>query len=358
MSERIAIKGNEAISETAIRCGLDFFAGYPITPQTEMLEYISRRLPQEGKVFVQAESEISSSNMILGAAIGGARAMTATSGPGLALMAEVLCNFGIGRLPVVLVDVQRAFNTISPCQSDYNFLVKGLGHGGTRAFVTAPMNVQEAVDCTELSFEKAWEYCVPAILLIDGMLGQTTEGVVLPEKKTELPPPKYAVPTGRGNKAQRAFQLFNGNYRGLFGEDATEACLVDNNRMYREWVKTEARSASYRMEDAEYAIFAYGSCARICLDVVDELRAEGYAVGMFRPITLFPFPELQIQAIHGIKAALSVEMALPEQFYPDVALNLDRSIPLYSYSRCGGNLVEAGDVAGTMRKIITEGEGR
>ena len=301
MSERMAIKGNEAISETAIRCGLDFFAGYPITPQTEMLEYISRRLPQEGKVFVQAESEIASSNMILGAAIGGARAMTATSGPGLALMAEVLCNFGIGRLPVVLVDVQRAFNTISPCQSDYNFLVKGLGHGGTRAFVTAPMNVQEAVDCTELSFEKAWEYCVPAILLIDGMLGQTTEGVVLPEKKTELPPPKYAVPTGRGNKAQRTFQLFNGNYRGLFGEDATEACLVDNNRMYREWVKTEARSASYRMEDAEYAIFAYGSCARICLDVVDELRAEGYAVGMFRPITLFPFPELQIQAIHGIK---------------------------------------------------------
>ncbi len=355
---KTAIKGNEAISETAIRCGLDFFAGYPITPQTEMLEYISRRLPQEGKVFVQAESEIASSNMILGAAIGGARAMTATSGPGLALMAEVLCNFGIGRLPAVIVDVQRAFNTISPCQSDYNFLVKGLGHGGTRAFVTSPMNVQEAVDCTELSFEKAWEYCVPAILLIDGMLGQTTEGVVLPEKKTGLPPPKYNVPTGRGSKLQRTFQLFNGNYKGMFGENATEACLVDNNEMYRRWVDTEARYACHSMDDAEYVIFAYGSCARICLDTVKHLRSEGFKVGMFRPITLYPFPEKQIRALRGFKAALSVEMALPEQFFTDVAVNLDRSIPLHSYTRCGGNLVEAGDVADVMRKIIAEREGR
>lgn len=358
MSKKIAIKGNEAISETAIRCGLDFFAGYPITPQTEMLEYISRRLPQEGKVFVQAESEIASSNMIMGAAIGGARAMTATSGPGLALMAEVFSNLGIGRLPTVIVDVQRAFSTISPCQSDYNFLVKGLGHGGTRAFVTAPMNVQEAVNCTELSFEKAWDYCVPAVLLIDGMLGQTTEGVILPEKKTELPPPRYPVPTGRGSKPQRTFQLFNGNYKGMFGEDAMEACLMDSNAMYRKWVDEEVRYAEHFMDDAEYVIFAWGSCARICLDAIKELRAEGHKVGMFRPITLYPFPEKQIQAMHGYKAALSVEMALPEQFYPDVAVNLDRSIPLSSYTRCGGNLVEAGDVAAAMRRIISAQEGR
>ena len=358
MSKKIAIKGNEAISETAIRCGLDFFAGYPITPQTEMLEYISRRLPQEGKVFVQAESEIGSSKMIMGAAIGGARAMTATSGPGLALMAEVFSNLGIGRLPTVIVDVQCAFNTISPCQSDYNFLVKGLGHGGTRAFVTAPMNVQEAVNCTELSFEKAWDYCVPAVLLIDGMLGQTTEGVILPEKKTELPPPRYPVPTGRGSKPQRTFQLFNGNYKGMFGEDAMEACLMDSNAMYRKWVDEEVRYAEHFMDDAEYVIFAWGSCARICLDAIKELRAEGHKVGMFRPITLYPFPEKQIQAMHGYKAALSVEMALPEQFYPDVAVNLDRSIPLSSYTRCGGNLVEAGDVAAAMRRIISAQEGR
>lgn len=351
MSEKIAMKGNEAISETAIRCGLDFFAGYPITPQTEMLEYISRRLPQEGKVFIQAESEIASSNMILGAAIGGARAMTATSGPGLALMAEVLCNFGIGRLPMVLVDVQRAFNTISPCQSDYNFLVKGLGHGGTRAFVTAPMNVQEAVDCTQLCFEKAWEYCVPAILLTDGMLGQTMEGVRLPERKSELPPPHYPVPTGRKEKTERAFQLFNGNYMKMFGEDAMEACLIDSNSMYRQWQDTEVRYAEHCMEDAEYVIFAYGSCARICLDAVKQLRAEGIKAGMFRPVTLYPFPEKQIMALRGLKGALSVEMALPEQFYPDVALCLDRSIPLRSYVRCGGNLVESEAVAEVIREM-------
>lgn len=346
------MKGNEAISETAIRCGLDFFAGYPITPQTEMLEYISRRLPQEGKVFIQAESEIASSNMILGAAIGGARAMTATSGPGLALMAEVLCNFGIGRLPMVLVDVQRAFNTISPCQSDYNFLVKGLGHGGTRAFVTAPMNVQEAVDCTELAFEKSWEYCVPAILLVDGMLGQTTEGVVLPERKTQLPPPNYETPVGKRQRGHRSFQLFNGNYQGLSGEEAMEKCLNDSNAMYRSWVDTEARCCEHAMEDAEYVIFAYGSCARICLDAVKELRNRGYKVGMFRPVTLYPFPEKQIAALKGLKGALCVEMALPEQFYPDVALHLDRGIPLHRYSRCGGTLVEAEDVTEEMLKII------
>ena len=284
--------------------------------------------------------------------------MTATSGPGLALMAEVFSNLGIGRLPTVIVDVQRAFNTISPCQSDYNFLVKGLGHGGTRAFVTAPMNVQEAVNCTELSFEKAWDYCVPAVLLIDGMLGQTTEGVILPEKKTELPPPRYPVPTGRGSKPQRTFQLFNGNYKGMFGEDAMEACLMDSNAMYRKWVDEEVRYAEHFMDDAEYVIFAWGSCARICLNAIKELRAEGHKVGMFRPITLYPFPEKQIQAMHGYKAALSVEMALPEQFYPDVAVNLDRSIPLSSYTRCGGNLVEAGDVAAAMRRIISAQEGR
>ncbi len=139
-----AMKGNEVIGEAAILAGVDFFAGYPITPQTEMMEYISRRLPEEGKIFIQAESEVASSNMILGAAVGGARAMTATSGPGLALMAEVLSKAAIGRIPLVLVDVMRNFDGISPSQADYNFLVKGLGHGGMRPFTVAPMTVQEA----------------------------------------------------------------------------------------------------------------------------------------------------------------------------------------------------------------------
>lgn len=253
---------------------------------------------------------------------------------------------------MVLVDVQRAFNTISPCQGDYNFLVKGLGHGGTRAFVTAPMNVQEAVDCTELSFEKAWDYMVPGILLVDGMLGQTTESVVLPSYKTELPPPKYAVPSGRGKKKERTFQLFNGNYKGMSGEAAMESCLNDSNEMYRQWVEDEVRYAEYFMEDAEYVIFSYGSCARICLDSVKMLREEGYKVGMFRPITLYPFPEKQIAAIRGLKGALCVEMALPEQFYPDVALHLDRSIPIKSYTRCGGNLVEAEEVVCAVHELI------
>lgn len=348
-----AMKGNEVIGEAAILAGVDFFAGYPITPQTEMMEYISQRLPEEGKIFIQAESEVASSNMILGAAVGGARAMTATSGPGLALMAEVLSKAAIGRIPLVLVDVMRNFDGISPSQADYNFLVKGLGHGGMRPFTVAPMTVQEAADLTLLLFEKAWEYCIPAVLLTDGMLGQLSEGVVLPEKVSNLPEPKYRVPNGKRGR-DKFFQVYNVSYKGLSNDDAYEACINDTVDMYTQWLDTEVRYEEYRMEDAEYVIFSYGSAARICIDAVKSLRAEGIKAGMFRPITLFPFPEKQIEAIHGIKGAVTVEMAKPEQFFPDVALHLERSIPLRRYSRSGGNVVISEEVAETVKSMIGE----
>ncbi len=351
------MKGNEAVAEAAIRSGLEFFCGYPITPQSELLEYMSWRVPQEGKVFVQAESEIGSSQMLTGASISGARCMTATSGPGLSLMAEALACMSLGRLPGVIVDVQRAFNCITPAQMDYNFVTKGFGHGGQHGFVLAPSTVQEAADCTRLAFEKAYEYNVPAVVLMDGMLGQMMESVELPEKVETLSPVTYKVPAGRGTREDRKgyYQSgYGGQYKGLSGEEACEAACEDNAAMYREWTENETIVEKYRMEDAEYVIFAYGSSARICIDTIDILRREGIRAGLFQPITVFPFPEREIRSLKGIRGALSVEMAKPEQFARDIALFLDRKIPLKTYGHCGGNLPIPEEAAQVIREMAKE----
>ncbi len=348
------MKGNEAVAEAAIRSGLEFFCGYPITPQSELLEYMSWRMPEEGKIFVQAESEIGSSQMLTGASIAGARCMTATSGPGLSLMAEALACMSLGRLPGVLVDVQRAFNCITPAQMDYNFVTKGFGHGGQHGFVLAPSTVQEAADCTRLAFEKAYQYNVPAVVLMDGMLGQMMEAVELPEPVKEIPPVSYPVPIGKGSRPGKEpfYQSgYGGRYKGLQGEEACEAACQDNAALYEEWAKTEARCEMYRMEDARYAIISYGSSARICLDAVEMLREQGIKAGLVRPVTVFPFPEKQIRSLKDLRGVLCVEMAKPEQFARDVALYLDRKIPMRTYVRCGGNLPEPHEAAAILRAM-------
>lgn len=348
------MKGNEAVAETAIRSGLEFFCGYPITPQSELLEYMSCRLPEEGKIFIQAESEIGSSQMLTGASIAGARCMTATSGPGLSLMAEALACMALGRLPCVLVDVQRAFNCITPAQMDYNFVTKGFGHSGQHGFVLAPSTVQEAADCTKLAFEKAYQYNVPAVVLMDGMIGQMMEAVELPEKVEKTEAVSYPIPIGRGSRPdKKAFYQsgYGGQYKGLASEAACEEACNDNAALYQKWAETEARCEAYWMEDAEYAIVSYGSAARICLDTVHMLRDQGIKAGLVRPITVFPFPEKQIGALQGLKGVLCVEMAKPEQFAKDVALCLGNSIPMQTYTRCGGNLPDPQEAAEIIIKM-------
>lgn len=351
------MKGNEAVAEAAIRSGLEFFCGYPITPQSELLEYMSWRLKEEGKIFVQAESEIGSSQMLTGASIAGARCMTATSGPGLSLMAEALACMALGRLPGVLVDVQRAFNCITPAQMDYNFVTKGFGHSGQHGFVLAPSTVQEAADCTVLAFEKAYQYNVPAVVLMDGMLGQMMEAVELPDMVEKNLTVTYPVPIGKGSRpGKKAFYQsgYGGQYKGLQAEEACEAVCRDNAALYEEWVETEARCEMYRMEDAQYAIISYGSSARICLDTVEILREQGIKAGLVRPVTVFPFPEKQIGGLKDLKSVLCVEMAKPEQFAKDVALCLDRRIPMRTYVRCGGNLPEPHEAAAILREMAEE----
>ena len=354
MAEKL-MKGNEAIAEAAIRAGVDFFAGYPITPSTELLEYMSRRMPEENRVFVQGESEVASSSMIFTAAQTGARAMTATSGPGLALMCENMGVLALARLPAVFVDVQRAASNITPEQSDYNYVTKSPGHNGLRGLVYAPGSVQEAVDLTYMAFDKADEYMIPTYIMSDSMIGQMEEAIKLPEPRSGPRPNEGMIwPTGCEGRnrilGRNQPMPFGGE---ISGEDALEISRMEAYKMYRQWVDTEVMYEEYMMEDAEYIIIAYGSSARICKDTIRILRSKGIKAGLFRPITLYPFPEKQIAALRA-KAILVVEMALPPMFYDDVRLHMDRSIPHDFYARCGGNMVDEEEAAEAMLKLIKE----
>lgn len=351
------MKGNEVIAETAIRCGVNFFGGYPITPQSELLEYMASEMPRSGGVFIQAESEVASSTMVQAASLAGARAMTATSGPGLSLMAETLSCMAMARLPALIVDVQRAASNITPEQSDYNYVTKSLGHNGLRGMVFAPSNLQEASDLVRVALDKADKYMVPVFLMTDGMIGQMEEPVLLPDKNTERPYFNYVAPTGCAGRAKilGRGQPSGKGFLDSSSEDALERSRFECYKMYRSWVDEDVMYETYLMEDAEYVIISYGSSARICRDTVDIMRERGYKAGLFRAITLFPFPEKQVAAIKA-KGVLSVEMAMPPMFYEDVRMNLDRNIPLRFYNRCGGNMVDEFEVADALQKLIEEVE--
>lgn len=357
MAEVVLMKGNEVIGETLIRAGTNLFAGYPITPSSEMLEYMSAHLEPAGGHFIQAESELAAATMVAAASTMGGRALTVTSGPGLSLMMETLNKMCVSRLPGLFIDVQRAATTIFPEQSDYNYVTKGLGQNGLRGLVYAPANLQEAVDIAYNCYDKAEEYDIPVMLMLDGMIGQMEEPVTLPEPKTRTKPLSYIPPTGCEGRAP---VMGKGEPR-LPGKGLDEACEWGRHelwKMYRQWVDTEVMYEEYMMDDAEYVIIAYGSSGRICRDTVNMMRAEGYKVGLFRPITIYPFPEKQIAGLkdRGIKGALVVEMAIPPQFYDDVRLHIDRSIPLGFYARCGGIMVDEFEAMDALKKLIEEVE--
>ncbi len=355
MAEKKLMKGNEAIAEAAIRAGLKFFAGYPITPQSELLEYISAKLPAAGGEFVQAESEVAASNMIMGASIGGARCMTATSGPGLSLMAEVLANLSEGSLPSVIIDVMRSQGNITPSQADYNYMTKSLGHGGMRGFVMAPSTVQQAADMTFEAFDIADRYHTPVIILLDGMIGQMMEAVELPEPKTPEDLRGYVIPNGAKGRPRRfetASALF---YKGLPFEEALDALSRDKAEMYLDWEKNEARYKTFMMEDAEYAVVAYGSAARIAIDAVRQLREEGIMAGLFQPLTLFPFPGEAVAELASLKGTVTAEMVVPAQFDYDVVHYLPRGANHGCYARFGLPL-EARGIVEEVRRIVRNAE--
>ena len=354
---KVFMKGNEAVAEAVIRGGVDLFAGYPITPSSEMLEYASDHVAPAGGKFIQVESELAASTMLGAAGQIGKRAFTATSGPGLALMTENLSNMALARVTALVIDVQRAANNITPEQSDYNYATKGLGHNGQPGFALAPATVQEAVDLAYIALDKGQELECPVLLMLDAMLGQMEEPVELPPYKTPNVELKFIPPTGCKGRAKvnsRSMPIPSSLTESM--EDALERHRNQTYQDYCRWVREEVLYDEYCMEDAEYVIVSYGSSARICRDSVDLLREKGLKVGLFRPITISPFPELQIAGFkqRGIKGVLTVEMAMPPMLHRDVKLFLDQRIPCRFYNRCGGNMIDEFEAAAAMEKLIEE----
>ncbi|MDW8213808.1 MAG: 3-methyl-2-oxobutanoate dehydrogenase subunit VorB, partial [Roseiflexaceae bacterium] len=330
---RELLKGNEAIAEAAIRAGLDAYFGYPITPQTELLEYLSRRMPELGRAFVQAESEVAAINMVYGAACAGKRAMTSSSGPGISLMQEGLSYIAGAELPAVVVDVMRGgpgLGNIAASQSDYFQVTRSAGHGDFRPLTLAPATIQEAIDLTGLAFDLAERYRMLVILLIDGNLGQMMEPAELPPfRQHTSPTPEWAVSGAEGRPHRIITSLY-------LQPEALERHNLKLQKKLAVIAEREQRFAGLYLEDADLIVVAFGSAARLAQNAVEAARARGMAVGLFRPITLSPFPMRALERLAPrARAFLVVEMNAG-QMVEDVRLAVAGRAPVRFYGRLGG----------------------
>jgi 2-oxoisovalerate ferredoxin oxidoreductase alpha subunit len=347
------IKGNNAVTIGALYAGCEIYFGYPITPASEIAHSAAELFPQRGKTFLQAECETAAINMIYGAASSGRMSMTASSGPGMSLMCEGISYLAGAQLPAVIVDVQRAgpgLGNIGPEQGDYNQAVKGGGHGNYKAIVLAPSSVQEMCDLTIKAFELAFKYRNPVIVFTDAVLGQVMESLEIPEK--ELTPPDVGDWAVQGNSATRE-NLISSIY---LQNDLQEKHNWLLDAKYAS-MSVDAASETYLTEDAEVLLTGYGSSARIARSAVDVLRADGIKAGLFRPITLFPFPQEELQKAAKGKKILVVELS-NGQYRDDVILHLDRKnyVPVELVNRMGGNLVTTEEVVAAAVKLLEAGE--
>ncbi len=335
MPEIRFMKGNEALAEAAIRAGMTGYFGYPITPQSEVIEYLAAQEPNHKYVLLQAESEVASINMVYGAAGAGARVMTSTSSPGFSLMQEGLSYIACAELPCVIYNASRGgpgLGTIQPSQGDYFQSVKGGGHGDYRLLTLAPNSVQEMVDHTVLAFELADKYQTPALILADGAIGQIMEKVVLPDPVTYRPDKPWA---STGKTPDRAKNLINSLYI------ESEELEKKNQRLqekYRQIEEAEVRYEAYQLDDADVVLVAYGVTSRIAKKVVDLARQQGIKMGLMRPITLWPFPAKVLEGLAKkahVRFFLSVEMSCG-QMVEDVRLAVNGAKPVHFYGRSGG----------------------
>ena len=333
MGDKVLMKGNEAIAEAAIRAGCRFYFGYPITPQTELAAYMAKRMPKIGGTFLQAESEISAINMVYGVSATGKRVMTSSSSPGIPLKQEGISYLAGADLPALIVNVQRGgpgLGGIQPSQSDYFQATKGGGHGDYHLIVFTPDSVQEMADLTALAFDLADKYRVPSMLLADGTMGQMMEPVVLPEEHVNEIPKPWAV---TGTKMERKHNIVNS--LSLVPEELEQQNFARFER-YRQIEENEVRYESYKMDDAEYCIVAFGIAARVSKNAVDALRAAGVKAGLIRPITVWPFPKKAIaEAADKVKAFVSVELSMG-QMIEDVRLAEECRRPVVLCNRSGG----------------------
>jgi len=345
------IKGNEAVAEAAIRAGLQAYFGYPITPQTELLEWMAKRMPELGRAFVQAESELGAINMVYGAACTGARVMTSTSSPGTSLMMEGISYIAGTELPIVLVDVMRGgpgLGNIAPAQADYNQMVHGGGHGDYFPIVLAPSSVQESIDLTVLAFDLAEKYRAVTIVLTDGNIGQMMEPAELPEMKPlKKDFPDWAV-AGIKGRERRVLTSINLEPRL---QEQTNMRLI---KRWQEVTANEVRFKTYFSEDAEWLVTGFGSAGRVALSAVRQARAEGIRVGLIRPVTLSPFPVKIYQELAAkAKGLLVVEMNTG-QMLADVSLAVAGQLPVGFYGRVGGITPFPDEIVTEIHRMVNE----
>lgn len=345
------LKGNVAIAEAAVRYGLEAYFGYPITPQTELLEYLSERMPELGRTFVQAESELGAINMVYGAACTGARVMSSSSSPGISLMMEGISYLAGTELPAVLVDVMRGgpgLGNVAPSQQDYNQIVHGGGHGDYYPIVLAPASVQEAIDYTGLSFDLAEKYQSLCVLLLDGCLGQMMEPAELPE----MQPLRMVYPEWATRGAAGRERIFKASiYINPVEQEKT------NLRILSRWQQVQAheiRFKEYYLDDAEFAVIGFGTSGRVALSAVRAARAAGIKVGLLRPITLAPFPANVIQELaKQVQGILVVEMS-NGQMVDDVLANTRGQVPVEFYGRPGGIIPLPDEVRAEIERMVKE----
>jgi len=350
MKELALMKGNEAIAEAAIRAGVDGYFGYPITPQSEVMEYLTLQKPEErtGMVVLQAESEVASINMIYGAAGTGKKVMTSSSSPGISLMQEGISYIAGAELPCLIVNVVRGgpgLGTIQPSQADYFQATKGGGHGDYRLIVLAPASVQEMADYVDLSFELAFKYRNPAMILTDGLIGQMMEKVELPPQKERIKDYDQSwVITGKTPDRERNIITSLNLVADLQYEHNLK--LQEKYRQMKEDVMFE----KIECDDAEFLLIAYGSSARICQKVVEIARGRGKKIGLLRPQTLFPFPSKAIAKLaRRAKGVMSVELSAG-QMVEDVRLAVNGKVPVYHYGMLGGKIHSPEDVLSAVEE--------
>ena len=334
--ERQMMKGNEAIAEAAVQAGCRYYFGYPITPQSEIPEYMSARLPEVGGTFLQAESEIAAINMVYGAAGTGARVMTSSSSPGISLKQEGISYIAGAELPCVIVNIVRGgpgLGSIQPAQSDYYQATRGGGHGDYRLPVFAPSSVQEAVELTQLAFDVADKYRNPVMIIGDGIIGQMMEPVTMPQYSPSVKVEKTWAATGWKEGCGRDRAVINSLY---IEADRCEQQNLKMQAKYDAISRDEVRVDMQLMDDADFAIVAYGTTARIALTAIRRARKEGIKVGLIRPITLWPFPSEAVgTSAAKVRAMLTVEMSLG-QMVDDVRIAANGRCPVEFYGRTGG----------------------
>lgn len=350
MAEKILMKGNEALAEAAIQAGCRHFFGYPITPQTEVAAYMSKRMPKVGGVYLQAESEVAAINMVLGAAASGKRAMTSSSSPGISLKTEGISYMAGSDVPALIINIQRGgpgLGGIQPSQADYWQATRATGHGDFQILVLAPSTVQEMADFVALAFDLGDQYRLPVMILADGMLGQMMEPVVLPSRRDDTQSAKEWAASGHQHR--RPHNIINSLY---ITAPELETLVKERYQRYALIEDSEQRCELYKTEDAALAVVAYGAAARVCRSAIDRAREEGVKVGLIRPITLWPFPAKALRdTMPAVKNYLTVEMSMG-QMVDDVRLVVAGERPVSFFGRTGGVIPTPDEVLTAIKNTM------